>query len=90
MGVSLASDFSAYAPYFSRTMESFRELNDPAKLNKKPERVRIKTVKQAGSLSQALRSYNVTDKRLEELALLNGMQLTDPVTAGMLIKVLEE
>jgi hypothetical protein len=32
----------------------------------------------------------VTDKRLEELALLNGMQLTDPVTAGMLIKVLEE
>jgi predicted Zn-dependent protease len=90
MGVSLASDFSAYAPYFSRTMESFRELSDPAKLNKKPERVRIKTVKQAGSLSQALRSYNVTDKRLEELALLNGMQLTDPVTAGMLIKVLEE
>jgi predicted Zn-dependent protease len=90
LGVSNATDFNRYAQYFTGTMQSFKQLTDPAKLNKKPERVRIKTVKQAGTLDQALRSFNAPAKRLEELSILNGMKLTDRVTAGTLIKVVEE
>ena len=71
-------------------MRSFRELTDPAKINKKPDRVRIKNVRQDGTLEQALRSYNVQDKRLQEFAILNGKLLTDRVTAGSLIKVIEQ
>jgi hypothetical protein len=37
-----------------------------------------------------LRQYKVQDKRLEELAILNGMKLSDRLTQGMLIKVIEE
>lgn len=88
LGVSAAADFQNYQSYFTNTMQSFRELNDPAKLNKKPQRIRIREVRQNGTLNQALRNYNMPENKLEELALLNGMRLTDMVTPGTLIKVL--
>jgi predicted Zn-dependent protease len=90
LGVSSIPDFNAYSAYFNTTMQSFRQLTDAAKINKKPERVRIKTVSQAATLEQVLRQYKVQDKRLEELAILNGMKLSDRLTQGMLIKVIEE
>ena len=88
IGVSAGGDFNAYAPYFENSMGSFRELTDATKINKLPERVRIKTVQQSGTLEQALRSYNVPERRLQELALLNGRLLTDRVEANSLIKIL--
>ncbi|HEU0111432.1 MAG TPA: hypothetical protein VFQ73_11170, partial [Flavisolibacter sp.] len=90
IGVSAAADFNAYAQLFTNTMQSFRELTDASKLNKKPERVRIKTVTQAGTLQQVFRQFNVPDKRLEEMALLNSMRLTDNISSGTLIKIVSE
>lgn len=89
IGVSALADFNTYSQYFSNSMQSFRQLTDQAKLNKQPERVRIKTVKAEASLEQALRSFNMPESRLEELSILNGMKRTDRVQAGMLIKVVE-
>ncbi len=87
IGVSSLNDFNAYVNLFTSTMQGFRQLTDAAKLNKKPERIRIKTVTQTGTLQQAFRQFNVSDKRMEELAILNGMKLTDNVTQGSLIKI---
>jgi predicted Zn-dependent protease len=72
LGVSAATDFQNYQPYFINTMQSFRELTDPARLNKKPERIHIRGVRQNGTLEQALRNYNMPQQKLEELALLTG------------------
>ncbi len=71
-------------------MQGFRPLTDPVKLNKKPERVRIKTVGSGMTLAQAFRQYNVLEKRMEEFAILNGMKLTDNLTQGTLIKIIAE
>jgi len=89
IGVSAVNDFNTYSPYFENSMRSFKQLTDASKINKKPERVRIKTVRQDGTLEQALRSNNVQEKRLQEFAILNGKLLTDRVTAGSFIKVIE-
>jgi len=89
LGVSSINDFNQFTPYFTNTMEGFRQLTDQSKLNRKPERVRVKTVNTNTTLEQALRSYSVNDnKRLQELAILNGMRLTDRVTPGMMIKTI--
>lgn len=88
IGVAGQADIQAYAPYFLNTMQSFRPLTDPEKLNRKPERVRIKTVPQTTTLEQALRSFDVPSQRLEELGVLNGMRRNDKVEKGMLIKVI--
>ncbi len=90
LGVSLAADFNAYAPTFEYTMQGFRPLSDPVKLNKKPQRVRIKTVPSTMSLSQAFNRFNVPSNRYDEFAILNGMMLTDQVTQGTLIKIIAE
>ena len=90
LGVTATQNFNNYTGSFVNTMSSFRTLTDAAKINKKPQRVRIKTVNQATTLQQALRSYQVPDSKLEEYAILNGMKLTDNVPSGTLIKVIQE
>ena len=90
IGVTNTANFNNYQPLFSSTMQSFKQLTDASKLNKKPERVHIKTVNQSGTLEQALRSYKVPDKRMEEFAIVNGMKRGDQVAKGSLIKVIQE
>ena len=90
IGVSLINDFNNYAAVFENTMQGFRALTDPVKLNKKADRVRIKTLGAATTLAQALRQYNVPENRMEEFAILNGMMLTDNLAKGTLIKIIAE
>lgn len=90
MGISTATDFNTYAPAFSNTMQNFAVLTAPDKLNRQPERVRIKTVGQGSTLAQILQNYNVPQQRREEMAILNGMQLSDRIEKGTLIKVVEK
>jgi predicted Zn-dependent protease len=71
-------------------MENFRELRDAAKINKKPQRIRLKTVATATTLEQALRNYGVSAARLNEISILNGMLLTDRVASGTMIKIIGE
>jgi len=89
LGVSAAATFNNYAGYFTSTMQSFRKLTDAAKINKKPERVRIKTVAANSTLEKVLSTYNIASTRMEEMAILNGMARTAPVAKGSLIKVIE-
>jgi predicted Zn-dependent protease len=88
LGATSVNDFNIYSQYFLQSMKNFRELKDASKLNKQPDRIRIKVVKQNGTLKEALNSYNMAENKQEEISLLNGMQLSDRVLAGSLIKIL--
>lgn len=87
IGVTSAMDYNAYSQYFLGTMQNFRTLTDASKLNRQPERIRLRTVTTAATLEQVLRGFNIPTARLNEFAILNGMNLTDRVAAGTLIKV---
>lgn len=89
MGVSAAQNFAQYQGAFTNSMQSFRTLTDATKINKKPQRVRIKTVASDGTLQQAFTYFKVPSARMEEFAILNGKLLTDKLTKGTLIKVIE-
>lgn len=89
IGASSLQDFNNYFQLFKNTMGGFRELTDSEKLNRQPERVRIKTVEQTGTLAEAFSRYNVKEQRMNELAILNGMNLNDRIERGTLIKVIE-
>jgi predicted Zn-dependent protease len=90
IGVSTITDFNNYSASFNNTMQAFRPLTDPARLNKKADRIRIKTVGSSMTLSQFLVQNKVAGTRLEEHAILNGMQLTDNLSLGTLIKIIAE
>ena len=90
IGVTSLPMFENYVSTFKSSMESFKTLTDPGKINKQPERIRIKTVQQDGTLAQALKHYGTSDKRMEEVSILNGMNVTDKVDKGMVIKIIDE
>jgi predicted Zn-dependent protease len=89
IGASSLADFNGYHQVFQNTMGGFSALSDPDKINRQPRRVRIKTVQQGSTLAQALSGHGADQKKMEELATLNGMALSDRVEKGMLIKIVE-
>lgn len=89
-GLSNKTDFNRYFSDFQRTMKNFKKLTDLSKINKKPTVIKIKPAKKTGTLQSVLTSYNMKASTYNELSLLNGMNLSDQVKAGTLIKTLGE
>lgn len=89
IGVSSAADFAGYMQLFQNQMQGFRSLTDPSKLNKQPQRVQIKTAATATTLQAALQKHGVPANKMEEMAIINGMRLTDRLDAGMMYKVVQ-
>ncbi len=87
IGVSSINDFNSYQSTFLNIMQDFRQLTDASKINRQPERVRLKTVSSTMTLRNALKQNGVPDARLEEMALLNGMLLNNNVSSGTIIKI---
>lgn len=90
MGISNAGDFSNYIPLFKATMTSFRQVDDPEKLNRQPDRIRIKGVRKTGTLAAALRELGTPEDKIPELSILNGMQPEARVEQGTLVKVIDQ
>ena len=86
MGISTAQNFNKFTSTFTKTMKNFAPLTDASKLNVAPEQIDIRKVGQTATLSQVLKGFGMANDRLEELAVLNGMELNEEVKKGMLIK----
>jgi predicted Zn-dependent protease len=89
-GVASGADFETYFPVFKSTMGNLKTLTDPAKLNVKPMRIKIRQVKRTGTLADAFRYYRVPQNQADKLALLNELELSDKVQKGELIKITGE
>ena len=87
-GLADAENFNNMTFTFGKVMGGFSVLTDPDKLNRQPDRLKIKTSSRSQTLQQALQAEGVTSAQLQELAILNGMKLTDRLTAGMKFKVI--
>ncbi len=88
-GMAMEQDFGRYENTFVRNFSQFNNLTDAAKLNKKPERIDIITVQQEGTVKSALSKAGIPNDRLNEFAIVNGMELNDKVTRGSKLKALK-
>jgi predicted Zn-dependent protease len=89
-GISSPSVFDKYLNSFERTMKGFKELTDPKKINVKPDRIRLRTTRTAGTVESSLRSMGTPKDDLDDIALLNGMELSENLPANTLVKVIEK
>jgi predicted Zn-dependent protease len=85
-GLTTRNGYSQYSATFSRTFGGFKNLDDASKINVRPERLAVKSVTRGGSLRAILGQFGTPENELENVAVLNGMQLEDNVSAGTLIK----
>jgi predicted Zn-dependent protease len=85
-GVSETANYRTNETAFALTMKGFAALTDPAKINVKPEVIQINSVYNAGTFSEILRGYGVPDARMKEMSVINGIELTERVERGTLIK----
>ncbi|WP_247232784.1 M48 family metalloprotease [Telluribacter sp. SYSU D00476] len=89
-GMSYLNQFTSNFRTFQSVAENFRSLSDPDKLNRKPDRIRIKSAPRDGTLQEVLQSLQMPANHMNDLAVLNGMALKDRVTRGTLIKTLSK
>jgi len=87
-GIAEPANFNKYFNTFRNTMKGFDILTDQEKLNRQARTIKIVTVKQNSTLKNALNSFGAKAADMNELSLLNGMELNEQVTRGMLIKTL--
>jgi predicted Zn-dependent protease len=88
LGMALPADFNRYQRDIQYMTSSFAQLTDQRIINKKPETIKIVSNPRSQSLGQALVAANVPQARVEELAILNGMEVNQIISAGMLFKAL--
>lgn len=86
LGLSTEQDFNSYSRLMLNTMTGFKSLSDPDKLNRQADRIKIEEVSRTMSVRDALNSFNQDRDRLDEIAILNGMELGDQLSTGTLIK----
>lgn len=89
-GIAADNDFEKNLYAFESTMEDFSTLTDQAKINIKPDRIRVKTVESPGTVEEVLSHFRVPQKQFEELALLNNMKLSDRLERGSRIKIVSK
>ena len=88
MGVTTLKDISIYQSDFDNSLNNFKELKEPNRINVKPDRIEIKEVTQTATLKDVMGYYKMPTERYEELSLINGMELTETVQKGTLIKII--
>lgn len=89
-GISTEADFPTYSAAMDSSMKTFAKLTDASKINVKPQKVFVRTVQRTGTLANAFSSLGVPQNKMNELALLNNLELTDQIQAGKLIKIVGE
>lgn len=87
-GLATVADFNNQFSTFQRVASGFRALTDPDKLNRQPERVRIKAAPRDGTFADVMGAMGMPAGRVEELGVLNSLKKDDRVTRGSLVKVL--
>ena len=71
-------------------MANFSRLTDSGKLNRQPQRIRIKEVQRSGSVKDVLGYYGIPEAKKKNMAFLNNMNLADKLDRGDLIKIVSD
>lgn len=87
-GMTKPADFSSYSGTFDNTMQQFKTLVDSDKLNRQPDRIKVFRTTSTGTLQQALLGAGIPSDRLDEFAIVNGMDRSEQVPKGTMLKAL--
>ena len=85
--VAQAANVNAIGQTLEVPYRSFNKLSDTKYLNREPERIKVQKITSTKNLKSHLSAAGIPSARLQEFAILNGMELNAQVKSGTLIKV---
>ena len=88
LGIAPQASFSAYNRQLEQSEQSFRRLTDTRYLNREPTRVNVTRLSRNASI-QSLISGRALPEGLtaEDIAIMNGVSLTDQISSGTTVKL---
>jgi predicted Zn-dependent protease len=89
-GITRDTLFDKHKSSFLLALRGFKQTTDPTILDKKPLRVRIKTVGKNATLGALVKWHRVPPNLHKNVAELNGKAFTDTITAGQTVKIISE
>ena len=90
LGLTAAQSFSQYRGTFRGVPDSFSRLTDQRYLNRQPSRLEVVEPRGGGTLQSLLRGRTLpSGLTAEQVAIMNQLQLTDPIPAGQSVKLPE-
>ncbi len=89
-GLTQMNRFQNYGRVFESTMEQFRELTDPRRIDVRPDRIRLVTARTSDTLENTIRSFGITGETAKVALLLNGGASGQMIPANSLVKVVEK
>jgi predicted Zn-dependent protease len=87
LGYSSAANFKAYLPEFQQTAEAFQTVTTPQVLKVAPSRLAIVTAQKNGPFRSFLPSQMPPGLTPLDLAILNQVELDEPIPRGKLLKL---
>lgn len=85
MGLANANQWAGYSPLIRAWIGSFHALTDGAKLNVKPNRIHLVRLNKAMTLT-AFNSRYPSVVPIEQVALMNGVSVTESLASGRFVK----
>jgi predicted Zn-dependent protease len=89
LAIAQGTEVKSFNSAMDNAVDGFSRLTDREKLNRQVERIQIVSVRRNGTFAEVLSDFKMPAARHKELAILNGMELTDRVSGNMLIKVIK-
>ncbi|MCY7351554.1 MAG: M48 family metalloprotease [Cytophagaceae bacterium] len=87
-GLTSAASFANTFRTFQSVAERFSALTDQEKINRKPERILVKTAPRDGTFREIMTGLGMPGNRVEELGVLNGHKADDRLTRGSMVKII--
>lgn len=87
--MSPASGYAKYDPEFRKVVASFRDLNDPSKIGRLPQRLALVKANGTDTLQAILKKAGMAEKSWPQFGILNGLGLAAVPPAGKLIKAVK-
>ena len=87
-GLAAPVESGVYRPGFNASAFGFTRITDNSKMLVSPEKISLREAKTRTTLQNALNTFGVPEDKCDELAIVNGMELTDELDAGTRIKII--
>jgi predicted Zn-dependent protease len=87
--VGLTSDFRRYGGKLEECIRSFDRVTDQRILRAQPDRLRIYTAQEGDTLNSIAQRTNNPRVNADELAILNRLAISQPISEGRLLKIVD-